>query len=125
MKRWQVQFRGHPLAALVILAALSWFVLEIMVGIDFMADRWGAYEGTVTGIRTSWVDHVTLDFTPVKRLVITTDDGRTIEKMVTIENMASARIEVGDRVVKERGISHHAQVPGKPTVQEMIDAARP
>ena len=106
----EIRFKGHPLVAIVV--------------IDFMTDRYGAYAGTVVEIKNTWVDRLTLDFIPVEHLVIETAEGEKIDKLVSVENRAFFRIEVGDRVVKKRGFSNHARVPGKQTVGEMLEATR-
>jgi len=111
-------------AWVAILLVLSWVVLEVMVGVAFVADHYRAYEGTVLAVHgRNWLDHLTLEFTPVDHLIIETDDGRILDRRVTVENRAFYRVEAGDQVVKARGFNSHAHVPGKPTVQDLIDAA--
>ena len=84
-----------------------------------MIDRYGTYEGTVVEIKTTWIDHLTLDYTPVEHLVNETPAGWVIDKFVAVENRAYFRIAPGDHVAKERGFSSHARVPGKPTAGEL------
>jgi len=113
------------LAWVAILLVLSWILLEIMAGVAFVRDSYSAYEGTVVAVQgQNWLDHLTLEFTPVDHLIIETDDGRTLDRRVTVENRAFFRIEVGDLVVKARGFNSRAHVPGKPTVQDLIDGAK-
>jgi hypothetical protein len=119
----RIAARGNPVGAIVLVLALAWLLHEITVSVDFALDRWGAYEGTVRDIREPWIDQLTLDFVPVVHLIIETDDGRLINRRVSVEDRAFFRIAVGDRVVKERGFGNHARVPGKPTVQDLLDAA--
>jgi hypothetical protein len=121
--RWRRRVRGHPATVAVIVLAVAWLALEAVVGLDFLTDRYGAYAGTVRDIKTTWIDRLTLDFTPVEHLIIETDDGRIIDKLVSVENRAFFRIAVGDRVEKARGFGSHARVPGKPSVAELLEAA--
>jgi DNA-directed RNA polymerase subunit H (RpoH/RPB5) len=102
-----------------------WLLLAVFVGIDFLHDRYGAYQGKVVAIRSrTLLDHLAMEFIFVEHLVLKTPEGKTIDKMVGVENRAFFRIEVSDWVVKERGFGNHARVPGKLTVQEMLDSAR-
>jgi len=118
-------FRGNLFAQLVVIILLAWLLLVIFVGLDFLHDRYGAYEGKVVAIRSrTLLDHLAMEFIIVEHLILETREGRTIDKIVGVENRAFFRIAVGDRVVKERGFGNHARVPGKPTVQEMLDSAR-
>lgn len=120
----KLRIRGNMVALAVVALMLAWIAIEFVVGIDFLRDRYDAYEGTVLEIRgRCWYDHLALEFLAPEHLIIETSDGRVIDRYVTAENRAHQRIAPGDHVVKERGYSHHAHVPGKPTVQEMLDGA--
>ena len=101
MSPLKIRFKGNPLAAVVIVLALSWFVLEMVVGFDDMRDRHVGDEGTVVEIKTTWIDRYT-----------------------SMEVRMHQRIEPGDHVVKERGFGNDPQVPGKPTVSEMLEEHR-
>ncbi len=114
--------QSHPLAGLVIIMALVWLVIQMIVGIDYLTDRNDAYEGTVLVIRSSWMDHLTLEYLVVEHLIIETPDGQMIDKFVSVENRAFFRVQVGDYIVKERGFNTQARPVGKPTVQELLAA---
>lgn len=106
------------------LLLLAWMTYEVSVAVDYVRDRHGAYEGKVVEIRVSQgIDRILLGFPTMEHLIIETPDGRTLDRRVAAENRTYFRIEVGDRVVKERGFDNYARVPGKPSVGDLIAAA--
>ncbi len=85
----EIRFKGN-------LLALSWFVLEMVVGFLYIRDDHLAYE-----FKPAWIDRYT-----------------------SMEVCLHQRIEPGDHVVKERGFGNEPHVPGKPTVSEMLEEHR-
>lgn len=101
MAQWR--FLGTPMGcflaalAVALLGGFVWCVAK------YMHDAYVPYENKVVAIRRSVAERFILESVDDEHLIIQTPDGRTIDRIVPIQNRILAGIGVGDSVVKQRG----------------------
>ena len=115
------RFYKSPLAILSILFALIWLFFIIVTAIKVTWDYYYPYEGRVLKIETRWYDHIPFEFVTWEHLVIETPDGKTIDKLISMEIRLPNRIETGDYVIKGRGFRNTVRFRDNKTNQEILE----
>ena len=90
--------------ALVLVAGLVWYIAK------YVHDAYVPYEGEVVAIRRSWAERLILESSDDEHLIIRTPEGRTIDRVVPIQDRILQGIGVGDHVVKEKGFRHRIRL---------------
>jgi len=110
-----------PLAALAIFGALTCLAIFGITAMKVARDYYFPYEGEVLRIEKRWYDHIAFEFPTWEHLIIKTPDGKTIDRLVSLEVRLPNRIAPGDYVVKKQGFGNAVRPRGKKTNQEIMD----
>ena len=102
--RWR--FHGTPLGGVLALLALALVAGLVWCIAKYVHDAYVPYEGEVVAIRQSWAERFILDSSDDEHLIIRTSAGRTIDRVVPIQDRILQGIGIGDQVVKEKGFRH-------------------
>jgi len=108
----------------VISFVLIWLFLVIKAAINITWDSYYQYEGKVLKIETRWYDRIPFEFNTWEHLIIKTPDGKTIDKLVSMEIRLPNRIETGDYVIKGKGFKNTVRPRDKKTNREIIEQWR-
>jgi hypothetical protein len=115
---------GNPLGAALSVLAIMYLAGFAWCVIKYLRDNYLPYNGEVIAITRSWTDWLVFEHDDQEHLVIRTPDGDTIDRIVSMQTRSLQRIEVGDYVVKDRGMSRKVRPRDKMTVQEIRDMSR-
>ena len=114
---------GNPLGAILAISALMYLAGFAWCAAKHLRDSFFSYEGDVIAITRSWMDWLVLEGNDQEHLIIRTPPGNTIDRVVSIQTRSLQRIEVGDYVVKSKGIRKKVRPRDKMTTQEIRQMA--
>jgi len=117
------RFIGNPLFAVPAVLGIIYVAGFLGCVGKYLRDSYLPYEGEVVAIKRSWTDWFLLESNDQEHLVIRTPAGNTVDRVVSLQTRSLQRIEVGDYVVKDKGIRNHAKPRGKRTTQEIREMA--
>jgi hypothetical protein len=106
--RWR--FLGSPVGCILVLLAAALVIGFIWCVGKYLHDAYVPYEGEVVAIRMSWAERFILESSEDEHLIIRTPEGRTIDRVVPVQDRIVQSIGVGDHVVKERGFRHRIRL---------------
>jgi hypothetical protein len=114
---------GNPLGAILAISAVMYVAGFAWCVTKYLRDSYFSYEGEVVAIARSWIDWLVLEGNDQEHMIIRTPAGDTIDRVVSIQTRSLQRIEVGDYVVKSRGIRRKVRPRDKMTTQEIRQMA--
>ena len=76
-------------------------------------------QGRILRIGAHWSDSIPFDMMTWEHLLSETPQGANVDKFVSVQTRLSRRIEVGDYVIKKKGITNHVSLRDQKTGQEI------
>jgi hypothetical protein len=112
---------GNPISVVLAVLAVLGITGFACSAAKYVRDSYFPYQGKVVAIKKSWADWVLFESGDQEHLIIQTPDGKTINRVISMQTRILQRIDVGDYVVKNRGFRNQIKPCNTRTIQEMHD----